>query len=366
MSTHVSADHTDADHFELGISFGSHCLDRNIPQMFSLWQDVLNEPCFEDVERLRTLVTARANELAMSVPQAGHAYAMTASAASLSPSAGLKELFGGFTQVSHMKEVAERGDLDEIRQNFMQSASYLFNLNEMRCSLNSTSDAMGSAVIGLQGLLSNLQSVGFDDPPQIELDAFRPKHTKRFIQMDLPVNYVSRSVRTVPYTHEDNARLQILSKLLSAKFLHKEIREKGGAYGGGARSGNGIFSFFSYRDPNSEKTLDAFDRSVDWACKGSFSDEDIDEAKLSVFAAVDSPVAPANRGSGLFGSGITDDMRQTHRDRLFSVERDQLVDVAQRYLVREKQVDAFAIIGPKNENLDSSWTIDNYEQNEFS
>lgn len=34
---------------------------------------------------------------------------------------------------------------------------------------------------------------------------------------------------------------------MTAKFLHGEIREKGGAYGGGARMGGGLFSFYSYR-----------------------------------------------------------------------------------------------------------------------
>lgn len=35
--------------------------------------------------------------------------------------------------------------------------------------------------------------------------------------------------------------------MMTAKFLHGEIREKGGAYGGGARMGGGLFSFYSYR-----------------------------------------------------------------------------------------------------------------------
>lgn len=42
--------------------------------------------------------------------------------------------------------------------------------------------------------------------------------------------------------------LKILARLMTAKFLHTEIREKGGAYGGGAKlSRNGIFTFYSYR-----------------------------------------------------------------------------------------------------------------------
>lgn len=42
--------------------------------------------------------------------------------------------------------------------------------------------------------------------------------------------------------------LKILARLMTAKFLHTQIREKGGAYGGGAKlSHGGVFTFYSYR-----------------------------------------------------------------------------------------------------------------------
>lgn len=45
---------------------------------------------------------------------------------------------------------------------------------------------------------------------------------------------------------------------MSNEILHKEIREKGGAYGGGCKMGDGVINFYSYRDPNLSKTLDAY------------------------------------------------------------------------------------------------------------
>ena len=43
---------------------------------------------------------------------------------------------------------------------------------------------------------------------------------------------------------------------------------------------------FFCRDPNFEGTLSAFEDSIQWALKGKFTDQDIEEAKLSVFAEV--------------------------------------------------------------------------------
>lgn len=48
------------------------------------------------------------------------------------------------------------------------------------------------------------------------------------------------------------------------------------------------------------QTLSAFGESVNWVKSGEFTQQDIDEAKLSVFSAVDSPVAPADKGAQIF------------------------------------------------------------------
>lgn len=52
---------------------------------------------------------------------------------------------------------------------------------------------------------------------------------------------------TVNLTRVFANSLCVLARMMTAKFLHREIREKGGAYGGGARIGGGLFSFYSYR-----------------------------------------------------------------------------------------------------------------------
>ncbi len=103
---------------------------------------------------------------------------------------------------------------------------------------------------------------------------------------------------------------QILSRLISKNFLHTELREKGGAYGGGASSSSGLFQFYSYRDPNVQKTLTTFDRSLDWVMSNKFTDQDLQEAKLTVFADLDTPIPPSDKGTLDFTLGITHAMRQ--------------------------------------------------------
>ena len=65
------------------------------------------------------------------------------------------------------------------------------------------------------------------------------------------------------------------------------LSEKGGAYGSGAQQGSdGVWRFFSYRDPNTDKTLETFKKGINWAMEGNFTEADVNEAKLAMFQSV--------------------------------------------------------------------------------
>ena len=71
---------------------------------------------------------------------------------------------------------------------------------------------------------------------------------------------------TVASGHPDAPILSVLGAYLRNGFLHRAIREQGGAYGGGAShdSNVGAFRFFSYRDPRTLDTFNDFDASIEW------------------------------------------------------------------------------------------------------
>lgn len=135
---------------------------------------------------------------------------------------------------------------------------------------------------------------------------------KTFFPLPFSVNFSGKALRGVPYTHPDGAKLQVLSSLMTSHFLHREIREKNGAYGGGARYAglNGLLSFYSYRDPRTLETLKTYDRALDWVVKRDFTDQEMTEAKLSIFQSVDAPISVSEEGMLQFVHGVSDDMRQ--------------------------------------------------------
>ncbi|XP_013369108.1 PREDICTED: presequence protease, mitochondrial [Chinchilla lanigera] len=384
VSPQVLPDESHLDTYEQGILFSSLCLDRNLPDMMHLWTEIFNHPTFEEEEHFRVLVKMTAQELSNGIPESGHVYAALRASKTLTPAGDLAETFSGMDQVRLMKRIAEMTDITPVLKMFPRIKKHLLKCDNLRCSVNATPHQMSQAEKEVANFIRSIRGskkerkpvrphvvekptpsgAGADGSQMVRKlvtePTFKPWQMKTHLLMPFPVNYVGECVRTVPYVHPDHASLKILARLMTTKFLHTEIREKGGAYAGGAKlSYNGIFTFYSYRDPNSVETLQSFEKAVDWAKAGDFTQQDIDEAKLSVFSAVDAPVAPSDKGLDHFLYGLSNEMKQMHREQLFAVGHDGLTAVSDRYLGVGKSTHGLALVGPENEKIskDPSWIV---------
>ncbi|KAJ1099878.1 hypothetical protein NDU88_004972 [Pleurodeles waltl] len=388
VTPQIIPDESNIDSYEQGVLFSSSCLDRNVPDMMYLWSEIFNNPRFDDQEHLKVLIRITAQELSNGIPDSGHLYASIRASRTLISAGDLIETFSGMEQVKLMKRIAEMTDISPIQRKFSRIKKHLLIRDHIRCSVNATPQQMSKASkeveVFLKGIHKNKKGLKVVRPILIEKSlnlhalesdqslslkaarklisdpTFKPCQMKTHFTLPFPVNYVGECVRTVPYTSPDYASLRILARIMTAKFLHGEIREKGGAYGGGAKlSQSGVFQFYSYRDPNSLSTFSAFEKGIEWAMAGTYTQEDVVEAKLSEFSAVDSPIAPSDKGVNQFLYGISDEMRQKHREQVFQVSHESVAKVANKYLSAGQCTHAAAILGPENAGIakDPSWII---------
>lgn len=154
---------------------------------------------------------------------------------------------------------------------------------------------------------------------------------------------------------------------MTVKYLHPEIREKQGAYGGGLRlTDDGVLAFYSYRDPEDLKTLDTFDNSAKWLESEleKITEQEILEAKLGVFQGIDAPIPPSNKGLREFLLGLTSDVLQRHRAEVMAVNKNDLGRVTEKYLTgKVHSLCGKIVLGPKKESFDGKnrhdelWTV---------
>jgi Zn-dependent M16 (insulinase) family peptidase len=137
--------------------------------------------------------------------------------------------------------------------------------------------------------------------------------------------------------HADAAALTVLGGFLRNGFLHRAIREQGGAYGGGASQDSSVaaFRFYSYRDPRLTETLEDFDASVRWLLDSQHSERSLEESILGVVGSLDKPSSPAGEAKQHFHNnlfGRSHAMREHFRQQVLQVSLSDLRQVAETYL----------------------------------
>jgi Zn-dependent M16 (insulinase) family peptidase len=155
------------------------------------------------------------------------------------------------------------------------------------------------------------------------------------------VNFCSKAYPTVAADHPDAAALTVLGGFLRNGYLHRAIREQGGAYGGGAGQDHqsGAFRFYSYRDPRFVETFADFDKSIDWLMNEKHTDQSLEEAILGVIGSMDKPGSPAGEAKSTFHAelfGRTREKREKSRQQILNVTISDLQRVATNYLIPEK------------------------------
>ncbi|KAL9002296.1 MAG: hypothetical protein Q9188_004771 [Gyalolechia gomerana] len=358
VSYHSTTSPYDLQKATEGLSLSGYALDTNVPDMYELLGTVIRETNFDGPEaesRVRELLQSAANGALDAISGAGHSYARRYAEAGITPQGLLNEQVGGLTQVQQTATLASRtasDGLGDIISKLKAIQSFaLSNSSSFRTAITCGHESVSSNETCLQKFLSTLDkssTIPSAGDRQISAATYG---AKTFIPLPYQVYFSALSLPTVPYTHPSSAPLQVLSQLLTHKHLHHEIREKGGAYGGGAysRGLSGLFGFYSYRDPNPQNTLKILQDAGRWARDKQWTAQDLEEAKLSVFQGVDAPESVSEEGMTRFLSGVDENMEQRKREQFLDVNTSDVVDVAQQYLVNGTANARVAVIGEEKD-----------------
>jgi len=362
---HNSSLPNDSDQTYQGFTFSGMALDRNVPVMFEILRKLVLETNFDSpdaVSQIRQLLQASADGVVNDIASSGHSYARRAAEAGLSASSHSKEQMSGLSQVRLVAGLASRPESDgledviaklkEIQRLALANGSFRAMVT---CGGESTS-ANRAALANFMGSLPAAASAS-----SLGKQTHFSRDIKTFFPLPYQVYYGALALPTRPYLDPDSAPLQILAQLLTHKHLHHEIREKGGAYGGGSyfRPLDAIFGFYSYRDPNPVNTLKIMREAGQWAVNKDWAARDLEEAKISVFQGIDAPKSVNAEGVNEFLYHLRPDVQQARRERLLDVTRDQVREVAQKYLVDmlSRQAERIVFLGEKQGWVDDSWTV---------
>jgi presequence protease len=315
-------------------AFSVKTLHRNLEPTFGILQDFLCNTQF-DRAHLKNLLGMYKASLDNRLTSAGHMYAARMAEAQLSGLGALRETMEGITHVRLARELATRDDagLDSLIAEFKEIMTALFCAGNARICITTDADQISTVKTQMTTLLAALPA--FAPSSSSELPDIHPRQA-RAVSVATPVAYDVALFTTVPFVHPDAPKFMALSEYLRNRYLHKEIREKGGAYGGfaGANREDGTFALISYRDPHIKRTFDIFDGINDFMAQ-PFEKDALKESILAACADLDPLGSPDTKGRSRFFndlSGYTLEARATFKKRLLETSEDDLRRIAKAYL----------------------------------
>ena len=323
---------------ESWLVLGSKALADRMEAQLELMADTLSGARFDELDRIRDLVSQMRARRDQGITGNGHALAMSAACAGMSPLAAIAHQQGGLEGIRRLRALDDalddRGELEMLSESLAGLFTRLTASGERRLLTVADEPNIERASLLASSAFDELEHR--DTSPWVGSPLRESRHEAWVTNTQ--VHFCARAYPTVPSGHPDAPALSVLAAFLRNGYLHRCIREQGGAYGGGASHDPNIaaFRFFSYRDPRLVETLEDFDASIGWLLETDHTNLALEEAILSVVASLDKPGSPAGEAKRHFQEclfGRTDEHRRLFRAGIVGTTIADLKRVAETYLV---------------------------------
>ncbi len=309
------------------ISLCAKALSRKNKEMFHVLKDFILDPDLKDFERVKELISQTFTNLKNRLSSNAISYALKQSASSFSPWNHINNIWHGLPYYKFIENLYNNLDseIDVVMEKFATLAKNIFHLNNPHLILScDEEDWLELEKNKFYGTV-RLTEASTSFTPWVDLATPRPAaHSARTIATQIAHN--AQSISTITMHSPQAAALKVASYLLENLFVHRDVREKGGAYTSGVKFNilTGCCQFYSSRDPNIVSTYNAFNNAVDSVIKGNFTDQDLLEAQLSYIQDVDGVVNPGSRAVVTYFQrkvGLTREIRQLFREQLLAVTK---------------------------------------------
>ncbi|MDP6969893.1 MAG: insulinase family protein [Gammaproteobacteria bacterium] len=346
LSTRGAADNADTikAYFILSIK---GLVDRQ-PAMVALLKETLQGCRFDEAQRVRELVAQLRIRRQQSVVNGGHSLAMNCASQNMSAAAHM-----GYT----MSGLATINWLQQLDDSLVDDACLQALCNKLGALQEQLVSAPAQVVTVAEGQHQEALTASVRQNFATHLEAFdsaidwsyKEGMVKQLWTTNSQVNFCARAYSTVTSSHQDAPALIILGEILRNGYLHRAVREQGGAYGGGSSQDNNAacFRFYSYRDPRSADTFADFDGAIDWAAQGNISAQHLEEAVLGIIGSLDKPGSPAGEALSAWQNNLHDRtpaVRRALRQRILQVTLADVDRVVRHYL--QNQQASEVVIGP--------------------
>lgn len=315
------------------------CLKEQAVQAVRLLGEILTETRWDDEALLREILQQMAVGAKLALPAEGHRYGMMRVASHLTASGVADEKIGGVSFIEWMNGVNEAGETaqKDLLTKLDALAKRLFVRERLTVA---TMEAVPEEAVDT--LIDVIPPCG--KAPERRFAAYPvPAFAREGVTVPAQVGFAAMGSNLFRHGGTYSGSFQVLANILNFMYLWGEIRVQGGAYGCGfvARD-HGDLMFYTYRDPQPNRSLDVMKRTADFIRAFCKDDPDLTGYILSSVSAID----PLRNASAKMAAATMFDFRGITREQIVERYR-QLIATKPEDLLR--LCDAIEDIAADNE-----------------
>lgn len=323
------------------IKYSAKGLAREAASMAEALCEIISAPRFDEDSRIAFLIQSSCQEALKSIAQSGSELASETSASAMGGMSSFIQATAGMASYDFTRELDALSRSPEGLAAIRERLDGIFSQLATAPILATYYGAEPGAQAAFAQARKKLSSrSGFPSltSQEFSIPAAEPSiEAPQAIHGPGQLNYCHARWVGPAHGHPDVGPAMVLGAYLRNTFLHRVVREEGGAYGGSASysSGTCSFSMSSYRDPRLGATFADFQAAAAAAAHGEISSDDLAESIVSVMQSLDKPGTPHARAAASLGramSGITQEHREKLRESILQCSEADLRRVAKTYL----------------------------------
>jgi Zn-dependent M16 (insulinase) family peptidase len=295
-------------------------------KLFELAEEIMLRTDFSDTARLKTILTKQHANIESGIKSNGFGYTRKRLESYHSEKGVFSELTSGIEYYWFLDKLL--GDYDknatELVKKLENISALLYTKNNLDFGVTCTEDEYKGVEKLLTTTLNNFPV------NEVEMNAWQlePVVRNEGFMTASKVQYVMQGANLFDMGYEYSGKLVVLNKILTSDWLHKEVRVKGGAYGGFGYFLNTGESFFgSYRDPNLTNTMEAYAGTTEFIKNYETDSTEMIRSIIGTISWLDYPWTPSQKGNAAINryyNGFTQQEAQTRRDEVLSATIDDI------------------------------------------
>jgi len=264
--------------------FTARCsvLDEEIDSAAALIAEVLTETRFDQPEVISQHIMQIYDRCRRAVIGQGHLYGLMRSLAPYSADSFINEESHGYRHYDCVRSIHESGvsGAEGFGSFAAEFARNSFCARRLTLSITSGGEADAAKVIAVlpTGTACDKDTIS----PKL------PGKRAECVKIPAAVSFATLGVNACAVGEEYTAAVSLMAHIASFNYLWNAIRVQGGAYGAGLTASNtGNLCFYTYRDPNSSRSLDVFRKTSEFLREFCQQDEPLDKSIIGCISKMD-------------------------------------------------------------------------------